>query len=97
MYNENSSGKISSINEDKQEHKTNTKKKKPEGNLEQELEKIRNDIKVIKKVIMSKNKYWLETDENTWDSQKEKIEKGKEEESQHKIQKESKTKENMIK
>ena len=36
VYNENSSGKISSINEDKQEHKTNTKKK-PEGNLEQEL------------------------------------------------------------
>ena len=34
-----------------------TQKKKPEGNLEQELEKIRNDIKVIKKVIMSKNKY----------------------------------------
>ena len=96
MYNENSSSKISSTNEDKQKHKTNTRKK-PEGNLEQELEKMRNDIKVIKKVIRSKNKYWLETDENTWDSQKEKIEKGKEEESQHKIQKESRTQENIIK
>ena len=56
MYNENSSSKISSTNEDKQKHKTNTRKK-PEGNLEQELEKMRNDIKVIKKVIRSKNKY----------------------------------------
>ena len=57
---------------------------------------MRNDIKEIKKAIMNKNKDWLETNENTKDIQKEKIEKGKEEESQHKIQKESRTKENII-
>ena len=39
-----STGKISSIYEDKQEHKTNTKKKS-EGDLEKEFKKMRNDIK----------------------------------------------------
>ena len=34
-------------------------------------------MKEIKKAIMKKNKDWLETSENTRDSQKEKIEKGK--------------------
>ena len=42
---------------------------------------MRNDIKEIKKVIINKNKDWLETNENTRDNQKEKIEKEKEEES----------------
>ena len=42
---------------------------------------MRNDIKEIKKVIINKNKDWLEPNENTRDNQKEKIEKGKEEES----------------
>ena len=36
-----------------------------------------NDIKEIKKAIVNKNKDWLETNENTRDSQKEKIEKEK--------------------
>ena len=40
--------------------------------------------------IMNKNKDWLETNDNARDSQK--LEKGKEEESQNKIQKESRTK-----
>ena len=40
---------------------------------------MRNNIKEIKKAIMNKNKDWLEINENTRDSQKEKIEKGKEE------------------
>ena len=53
MYNKNSSGKISSISEDKQEHNTNTNRK-TEGNLENELEKMRNDISEIKKAIMNK-------------------------------------------
>ena len=38
---------------------------------------------------MNKNKDWLETNDNARDSQK--LEKGKEEESQNKIQKESRT------
>ena len=57
---------------------------------------MRNDIKEIKKAIMNKNKDWLETNANTRDSQKEKIEKGKEEESQNKIQKERRTNDNII-
>ena len=48
---------------------------------------MRNDIKEIKRAILTKNKDWLETNKNTKDSQKDKIEKGKEEESQNKIQK----------
>ena len=47
VYNVKSTGKISSRYEDKQEHNTNRKKKK-EGDLEKELEKMRNDIKDIK-------------------------------------------------
>ena len=39
---------------------------------------------------MNKNKDWLETNDNARDNQK--LEKGKEEESQNKIQKESRTK-----
>ena len=39
VYNVKSTGKISSRYEDKQEHKTNRKKKK-EGDLEKELEKM---------------------------------------------------------
>ena len=69
VYNKKSTGKISSRYEDKQEHNTNRKNKK-EGDLEKELEKMRNDIKEIKKAIMNKNKDWLETNENTRDSQK---------------------------
>ena len=46
---------------------------------------------------MNKNKDWLETNENTRNSKKVKIEKGKEEESQNKIQKESRTKGNILK
>ena len=38
---------------------------------------MRNDIKEIKKAIMNKNKDWLETNENTRNSLKEKIEKEK--------------------
>ena len=57
---------------------------------------MRNDIKEIKRAILTKNKDWLETNKNTKDSQKDKIEKGKEEESQNKIQKQSRTKENII-
>ena len=57
---------------------------------------MRNNIKEVKKTITNKNKDWLETNENTRDSKKEKIEKGKEEESQNKIQKKSRTKENVI-
>ena len=57
---------------------------------------MRNDSKEIKKAIMNKNKYWLETNEITRDSQKEKIKKGKVEESQNKIQKENWTKVNII-
>ena len=91
MSNKNNPGRISSIYEDKQEHNTNTKRK-----TEGDLEKMSNDIKEIKKIIMNKNKDWLETNENTRDSQKEKIEKENEEESKHKIQKESRTKENKI-
>ena len=56
VYNKKSTGKISSIYEDKQEHNTNTKKKREED-LEKELEKIRNDIMEIKKAITNKNKY----------------------------------------
>ena len=58
---------------------------------------MRNYIKEVKKAIMNKNKDWLETNENTRNSKKVKIEKGKEEESQNKIQKESRTKGNMLK
>ena len=43
---------------------------------------------------MSENKDWLETNDNAKYSQKEKIEKGKEEESQ--LKKESRTKENIL-
>ena len=92
MSNKNNPGRISSIYEDKQEHNTNTKRK-----TEEDLEKMSNDIKEIKKIIMNKNKDWLETNENTRDSQKGKTEKGKEEDSHNKIQKESRTKENIIK
>ena len=38
---------------------------------------MRNDIKETKKTIMNKNKDWLETNENTRDSQKEKNRKRK--------------------
>ena len=41
------------VYEDKQEHNTSTKKR-TEGDLEKELEKMRNDIEEIKKVIMNK-------------------------------------------
>ena len=58
---------------------------------------MRTDIKKIKKAIMNKNKDWLGTNENTRDTQKEKIEEGKEEKSQNKKHKESRTKENTIK
>ena len=88
--------KISSKYEDKKEHNTNRKNKK-EGDLGKELEKMRNDIKEIKKAIIKKNKNWPEGNENTRDSQKGETEKGKEEEIQHKIQKESRTKANIIK
>ena len=46
---------------------------------------------------MNKKKEQLETNDNTKDIQKEKIEKGKEKESQNKIQKDSRAKENIIK
>ena len=55
VHNKKSTGKISSRYEDKQEHNTNRKNKK-EGDLEKELEKMRNDIKGTKKAIMNKNK-----------------------------------------
>ena len=45
---------------------------------------------------MNKNKDRLVTNENTRNSQKERIEKGKEEENQQKIQKKSRSKENII-
>ena len=45
---------------------------------------------------MNKNKDWLVTNENTRNSQKERIEKGKEEENQQKIQNKSRSKENII-
>ena len=45
--------------------------------------------------LLNKNKDCLETNENTRDIQKEKIEKGKEEEIRNKIQKQSRTKESM--
>ena len=54
VYNNNSTGKISSRYEDKQEHNTNRKNKK-EGDLEKELEKMRNDIKEVEKAIMNNN------------------------------------------
>ena len=76
VHNTHRTGKISSMYEDKQEHNTNTKKQ-TEGDLEKKVEKMRNDMKEIKKAIMKKNKDWLETSEKTRDSQKEKIEKGK--------------------
>ena len=38
---------------------------------------MRNDIKETKKTIMNKNKDWLETNENTRDTQKEKNRKRK--------------------
>ena len=79
VYNKQRTSKISRIYEDKQEHNTSTKSK-TEGDLEKELEKMRNDIKEIKKSILNKNKDWLEISENIRDSQKEKIEKGEEEE-----------------
>ena len=65
MYNKNSSGKISNISEDKQEHNTNTNKK-TEGILEKELEKMRNDIKQIKKGHYEQ-KIKIETSENKRD------------------------------
>ena len=46
---------------------------------------MRNDIKEIKKAFMNENKDWLETSENTRDSQKQKTEKGKEEENSKQI------------
>ena len=46
---------------------------------------MRNDIKEIRKAFMNENKDWLETSENRRDSQKQKTEKGKEEESQSKL------------
>ena len=55
MYNKNISGKISNIYEDKQEHNS-AKKRKTKKHLEKELEKMRTDIKKIKKAIMNKNK-----------------------------------------
>ena len=55
MRNKKSTGKISSIYEGKQEHNTNRKTKK-EGDLEKEFEKMRNNIKEVKKTITNKNK-----------------------------------------
>ena len=54
VYNKKSTGKILSRYEDKHEH--NTKRKKKKVDLEKELEKMRNNIKEIKKAIMNKNK-----------------------------------------
>ena len=55
---------------------------------------MRNDFTEIKKAVVNKNKDWLGTNDNTGDSQKEKIERGKEEESLNKIQKERRMKDN---
>ena len=55
VYNKNTNGKILIMYEDTQEHNTNTKRK-TEGNIKKELEKMRNDIKEIKKAIMNKMK-----------------------------------------
>ena len=92
VYNKNTNGKILIMYEDKQEHNTNTKRK-TEGNIKKELEKMRNDIKEIKKAIMNKNEGWLETNENTRGIQKEEIEEGNEKECEYKKKKESGTKE----
>ena len=92
VYNKNTNGKILIMYEDKQEHNTNTKRK-TEGNIKKELEKMRNDIKEIKKAIMDKNEGWLETNENTRGIQKEEIEEGNEKECEYKKKKESGTKE----
>ena len=79
-------GKISSVYEDKKGHNASTKKK-TEGDLETKLEKMRNYIKEIKKVIVNKNKDWLETTENKRKSQRDKIEKEKKEKSLNKNRK----------
>lgn len=50
---------------------------------------MKNDIKESKKAIMNKNIDWLGRNEGTRVSQKVRTEKGKEEQSQNKIQKES--------
>ena len=92
VYNKNTNGKILIMYEDTQEHNTNTKRK-TEGNIKKELEKMRNDIKEIKKAIMNKNEGWLETNENTRGIQKEEIEEGNEKECEYKKKKESRTKE----
>ena len=92
VYNKNTNGKILIMYEDKQEHNTNTKRK-TEGNIKKELEKMRSDIKEIKKAIMDKNEGWLETNENTRVIQKEEIEEGNEKECEYKKKKESGTKE----
>ena len=53
VHNMQRTGKISSMYEDKQEHNTNTKKE-TEGDLEKKVEKMRDDMKEIKKAIMKK-------------------------------------------
>ena len=55
MYNKKALAKFQTVCEDKQEHNTSAKKK-TEGDLEKELEKLRNDIREIKNAIMKKNK-----------------------------------------
>ena len=93
VYNKNTNGKILIMYEDKQEHNTNTKRK-TEGNIKKELEKMRNDIKEIKKAIMNKNEGWLETNENTRGIQKEEIEEGNEKECEYKKRKKVELKKN---
>ena len=87
MYNKNNSVKISSLSKDNQEQNWNTKRK-IEENLGSELEKTKTDTKEIKNVIMKKNKDWLETNENKRNSLVKKVDKGRREENQNKIQKE---------
>ena len=69
----------STIETQKRKQKETQKRNRKNGKYYQENNKI-----------MNKNKDWLETNDNARDSQK--LEKGKEEESQNKIQKESRTK-----
>ena len=71
MYVIKKTAKISSIYEDNEN--TIQTKKKTERDLEKELEKIRNDVREIKKAVVNKNKDWLETNENAIESEKEKI------------------------
>ena len=87
MYNKNNNVKISSLSKDNQEQNWNTKRK-IEENLGSELEKTKNDTKEIKNVIMKKSKDWLETNENKRNSLVKKVDKGRREENQNKIQKE---------